>query len=137
MSIEGSINVSALFHDRDGTTAVKVVSLRSSNEYTSGKVAIITGTAGTTGITFSAVDDGSPVSTLYRDASGAFVSFAQITRLALKANSGTVSLVGGTFDMQVASGHVAFVPCSLAEGDSFSVSAASGTVSYTVLIYGA
>ena len=47
MSIEGSINVSALFHDKDGTTAMKVVSLRSSDEYTTGKVAIISGTAGT------------------------------------------------------------------------------------------
>ena len=40
MSIEGSINVSALFHDRDGTTAMKVLSLRSSDEYTTGKVRI-------------------------------------------------------------------------------------------------
>lgn len=136
MSIEGSINVSALFHDRDGTTAVKVLSLRSADEYTTGNVAIVAGTAGTAADYFHAVDDGSPTTTLYRDASGAFVSFRSITRVAAKANSGTLVLAGSTFDAQVLQGTVALIPCSLAEGDSFSVAAYSGTVSYTVLIYG-
>lgn len=74
MSIEGSINVSALFHDRDGTTAMKVVSLRSANEHTTGKVAIITGTAGTAQTTI--VTDG-----VYRDAEGSLVTITEPLRV--------------------------------------------------------
>ena len=85
MSIEGSINVSALFHDRDGITAMKVVSLRSSNEYTTGKVAIITGTAGTaqTSIAFEDV---------YRDAAGELVSLVP-TRVAFAWSSANSRLL--------------------------------------------
>ena len=66
MSIEGRINIDALFHDKDGTASLKVVSLESSNAYTSGKVAIITGTAGTAQTSIA-------VSGVYRDASGQLV----------------------------------------------------------------
>lgn len=66
MSIDGRINIDALFHDKDGTASLKVLSLESSNAYTSGKVALITGTAGTAQTTIT-------VSGVYRDASGQLV----------------------------------------------------------------
>jgi hypothetical protein len=44
MAIDGRINVDVLFHDTDGTTSLKVVSLEDSTAYTTGKVAIVTGT---------------------------------------------------------------------------------------------
>lgn len=50
MSIDGRITVDCLFHDKDGTAALKVVSLSDSTEYTTGKVAIITGTCGTAAV---------------------------------------------------------------------------------------
>lgn len=79
MAINGTISVSALFHDTDGTTAINVVSLRSANEYTTGKVAIITGTAGT-----AAVSLGNIKSTTYRSASGELISFSEIDRVAFR-----------------------------------------------------
>lgn len=85
MSIEGSINVSALFHDRDGTTAMKVVSLRSSDEYTTGKVAIVTGTVGTTAL--SLWSSGGLGFGGYRDAAGNLVSIGQVTRIVLRCNT--------------------------------------------------
>lgn len=76
MSIEGSINVSALFHDRDGTTAMKVVSLREAQEYTgTQQVVFLTGTANTTGATISAF------SNAYRDAKGQAVLLPVVNRL--------------------------------------------------------
>ena len=54
-----------LFHDTDGTTSLKVVSLEDSTAYITGKVAIVTGTCGTTNVTVAT----SP--STFRDASGA------------------------------------------------------------------
>jgi hypothetical protein len=69
MAIDGRINVDVLFHDTDGTTSLKVVSLEDSTAYTTGKVAIVTGTVGTTEVSVS-ISPGT-----YRDASGAIVNF--------------------------------------------------------------
>lgn len=45
MTIEGRINVDALFHDKGGTATMRVLSLSSGSQYKTGKVAFITGTA--------------------------------------------------------------------------------------------
>jgi hypothetical protein len=54
MAIDGRINVDVLFHDTDGTASLKVVSLEDSTAYTTGQVAIVTGTCGTTAVTINA-----------------------------------------------------------------------------------
>ena len=66
MSVEGRISVDVVFHDTDGANAINVVSLQSATEYTTGKVAVITGTAGTAQTAIS-------ISGVYRDASGQLV----------------------------------------------------------------
>lgn len=127
MSINGSISVNALFHDTDGTTSLKIVSLKSSDEYTTGKVAIVTGTVGTSAVSVST----SP--TTYRDASGAFVSFANVDRVVCKASrpcnfdDGGTSIVGQTLCVFSTSGtpDVGIVP-----------NYSSGTASYTLVLYG-
>jgi hypothetical protein len=53
MAIDGRINVDVLFHDTDGTTSLKVVSLEDSTAYTTGQVAIVTGTCGTATVTIN------------------------------------------------------------------------------------
>jgi len=136
MSIEGTITVSALFHDKDGTTAMKVVSLRSSNEYTTGKVAIITGTAGTAQTTIAT--DG-----VYRDAEGSLVTITEPLRVLFAWNrSGgrTLELVDfddfafariASRDSQVA----ATVGTSIQE---FRLRASNNnTGTYTIVLYGA
>lgn len=74
MSIEGRINVDVLFHDTDGTASLKVVSLQSSNAYTSGRVAVVTGTVGTAQTTISVND-------VYKDASGSPVTISDSERV--------------------------------------------------------
>ena len=84
MPLDGRINVDVLFHDTDGTTALKVVSLEDSKAYTSGKVAIVTGTVGTAHVNLESALSG------YRNASGDLVDPSQLilgaTRVALRSS---------------------------------------------------
>ncbi len=74
MSIDGRINIDALFHDKDGTASLKVVSLQSTDSYTSGNVAIVTGTVGTAQTTIS-------VAGVYKDAAGNPVTISDSERV--------------------------------------------------------
>jgi len=56
MSLDGFVSSSAIFHDKDGTTTLKVTDLASYEHYTSGKMAFITGTCGTAAVTFDLTD---------------------------------------------------------------------------------
>ena len=135
MSIEGSINVSALFHDKDGTTAMKVVSLRSSNEYTTGKVAIITGTAGTAQTTI--VTDG-----VYRDEEGSLVTITEPLRVLFAWNrSGSRTLELVDFDdfafARIASRDNQAAATVGTTVQEFRLRASSNnTGTYTIVIYG-
>lgn len=139
MSINGRISIDAIFHDKDGTASFKVVSLNDSREYTTGKVAIISGTVGTTEVTFTTRDDGDPTST-YRDASGELVSLTAITKVALKATTQTRHLVFGdssaSTSIFIRAGEVLVYPCSTTPGDNVSVRSFTGTASYTIILIG-
>lgn len=131
MAIDGRINVDVLFHDTDGTASLKVVSLEGSTAYTSGKVAIVTGTCGTTAVTIAT----SP--SVYRNASGSLVSFSTIERVAFAATpSATVDVqqrvAGGDNSITSRSGQVAVVDTPAV---TF-VYTTAGTASYTLVIYG-
>ena len=76
MSIEGRINVDVLFHDKDGTNAINVLSLQDSSEFTSGKVAVISRTVGSGTITLDWAT--------YRDSQGQLVSITNPTRLSFR-----------------------------------------------------
>lgn len=138
MSIEGRIDINVLFHDKDGQR-LKIVSLNNSKEYTTGKVAVVSGTVGTAAVTFEARDDGGPVST-YRDASGALVSFAEITSVAVKATTANRPLIfgdsGGGVSIIIRGSEVLAYPCSVSAGDNVSVRSSSGTATYTIVLYG-
>jgi hypothetical protein len=139
MSVEGRISVDVVFHDTDGTNAINVVSLQDSKEYTTGKVAIVSGTIGTTEIAFRTYDAGDASST-YRDASGSLVSFAAITKVALKSTAPTRALVFGdesaSISLAIPGGDVLIYPCNVTPNDAVSVRSFSGTASYTVILYG-
>jgi hypothetical protein len=60
-----------LFHDKDGTASLKVVSLQDSQAYTTGKVAVITGTLGTASTQISHLD-------VYRGADGEYVNLYSV-----------------------------------------------------------
>ena len=140
MSINGRISIDAIFHDKDGTASFKVVSLNDSREYTTGKVAIISGTVGTTEVTFTTYDDGESPTSTYRDASGELVSLTAITKVALKATTQTRHLVfvdsTGQTSIFIRAGEVLVYPCSTTPGDNVSVCSFTGTASYTIILIG-
>ena len=139
MSIDGRINVDVLFHDKDGTASLKVVSLNDSREYTTGKVAIVSGTIGTTAVTFASSDSGDPVST-YRDASGQLVSLSSITKVVIKATTPNKPLVLTDQDsgnaISVPAEEVLVYPCGISPSDGVTVRSSSGTGTYTIILYG-
>lgn len=140
MAINGRINVDVLFHDTDGTTSLKVVSLESATDYTAGKVAVVTGTCGTTAVTIANLGG----ALAYRDASGAQVLFSSFDRMAVQGSSALILAGAGQYaDMSLVStgGRVAvcdkppqelIVPVS----GSLNIRTKSGTASYTVVIHG-
>lgn len=132
MSIEGRISIDALFHDKDGTASLKVVSLQDSRAYTSGKVAIVSGTCGTSAVTIQVAP------TAYRDASGAFVSFVEIERFVIK--SGTSRLVVNNPSVSVDANGLSVVSNATGDFDDPAqlptVRTNAGTTTYTIVMYG-
>lgn len=134
MSIEGRIAIDVNFADSSDATGVqslKKISLVDTKSYTTGKVAIVTGTCGTAGVTVALAP------TTYRDSSGGLVSFAAIERVAFSASP------AANIDVQQRSGGGDNVITSrsgaLAVVDTPSVTfvyTTAGTASYTLVIYG-
>jgi hypothetical protein len=136
MALQGRINVDVLFHDTDGTASLKVVSLEGSTEYATGKVAVVTGTVGTTRVTIS------PASLTYKDAAGDVVSFASVRRIAFQASGPPVALIRGGLASNISAWSVNDV-CVVSESLSgslvaggYGVATTAGTASYTMVIYG-
>jgi hypothetical protein len=135
MAINGRINVDVLFHDTDGTASLKVVSLEDSTEYTSGKVAIVTGTCGTTQVAITL----NPSE--YRDASGDLVSFvspALPDRVAFQAFGGNVVLTNNDLYGELHSGDGSIAVCKWSGVASYvrNTGAPGSTSSYTIVFYG-
>lgn len=132
MSIEGRTNVDVLFHDLDGTSAVRIVSMVSSDYLASGKVAIVSGTHGPSSHTIAKNSTG------YKDASGAEVSFSTITRIGLKASHPmTLSTQGSAVIVRSDANRVSFSDASMDNGNlTLTPLYTAGTGAYTVFIYG-
>ena len=132
MSIEGRINIDVLFHDKDGTASLKVVSLQDSRAYTTGKVAIVSGTVGTSAVTIQVAP------TAYRDASGALVSFFEIQRYVIR--SGPAALIVNNPTVTVDPNSLSIVSSSHGDFDDATqqptVRTPTGTSSYTIAMYG-
>ena len=137
MPLEGRISIDVGFTDTSdagGAQSLKRISLIDSSAYTTGNVAIVTGTAGTAQTT---VVNTSSLS--YRNAAGSIVTFNQVRRVAF-AYSGSVGRVltetnDNSFAMisgenRVAMSDVVLPSVSLQLGPSL------GTGTYTIVIYG-
>lgn len=134
MSIEGRIAIDVSFSDStsaSGVQSLKRIALTSTDSYSTGKVAVLTGTVGTAAVTLAVAPS------VYRDASGAFVSFSTITRVAYKS-SGATTLSDLSTDAVMKSDADAVAVTAMAgnQGDGLSIAAGSGTSTYTVVIYG-
>lgn len=145
MSIDGSISASALFHDKDGTTTLKVVSLDSAESPSTGRVAIVTGTCNSSGVTIDLADTG------YVAADGSAVNWdasaQSINRIAFSASPWANATGNGPlreFKLSSSSGNVAMstVPhggFGAAGTYTYSVTVAPEaftTATYTLVIYG-
>jgi hypothetical protein len=131
MSVEGRISVDVVFHDTDGTNAINVVSLQSSTQYTTGKVAVITRTVSSGTITLDWAD--------YRDAQGQPVSIGNPTRLSLK-HSGLCTVTqtddNGGRELRFVSllGEPIVVPVN--PSYSIQVQTVGGSATLTAVVYG-
>lgn len=141
MSIEGRIAIDVSFTDTATASSVQNVqriALTSTDAYTTGKVAVISGTMTTAG-TFISV---SPIPG-YVDVSGSAVSFTTVDRVAYKADQDSrVSDVSNTARVRSVGGQIAIGGISAGTGDSLTISRTSaltwsaGTASYTLVLYG-
>jgi hypothetical protein len=137
MPLEGRISVDVGFTDTDssgGAQSLKRISLMEATSYTTGKVAVVTGTAGTAATTVAAT-----LSLPYRDASGNLVSFSEVRRVAF-AYSGSVArslneTQDSAFSIVSAEGRVAISECVL-PGVSLQLGVSVGTGTYTIVLYG-
>ena len=133
MGLDGRINVDVLFHDTDGTASLKVVSLAGSAAYSSGKVAVVSGTVGTSQQSISTA--------AYRDAAGQEVSFSSVTRVALQSSGREVRYLQSSIPEnvglislgQLAVGDLSPVFPSLI---NHRIRTTAGTASYTLVLYG-
>jgi hypothetical protein len=134
MSIEGRIAIDVSFSDSttsSGVQSLKKISLVDTTAYTTGKVAIVTGTCNTS--SDNVVSLSSPG---YRDSSGQVVSFSNITRVAFHATRST-GLFAGIVNYGRSDGNVSVTNFEVPLGvTGFILRTTAGTASYTLVLYG-
>ena len=139
--VRGTISVDVAFTDSttvSGAQSLKTITLRDATEYTSGKVAVVSGTVGTAAVTVDVTD------LTYRDSSGTLVFFQNPfpIRFAFSATGSTlVECRGG--QVFASSRAVLFsknnsVSVSDTDGDTIEIEVigTAGTASYTLVLYG-
>jgi len=135
-NVSGTISVNVEFRDTttsSGVQSLKTITLREATEYTTGKVAIVTGTVGTASATISFN------STAYKNAAGSAVSFSQVQRLAFSASPLAfldVSAALGGGDAVLVSRQNEATLVDARESGSAIVYTTAGAASYTLVLYG-
>lgn len=132
MSIEGRINVDVLFHDKSGTSSIKVLSLNSTVDVSGYPiVSFVQRTAGTAAITVNANSDFG-----YRDASGAIPQFANIDALLFRWSGSELRTARheSLYSLDSKNGVLAFTP--VWDGTSIELSQCSQTGTYTIVAFG-
>jgi hypothetical protein len=138
-SVRGTISVDVAFTDSttvSGAQSLKTIVLRDATEYTTGKVAIFTGTVGTA--SNSSVSLAPPMLPSYRDSTGEEVNISIVSRIAFQASREcTVVNPSSPSDSLRSRGGVALTDWP---GNAlfFDISAVftAGTASYTLVVYG-
>lgn len=140
-SVRGTISVDVAFTDSttvSGAQSLKTITLRDATEYTTGRVAVVTGTVGSAVVTIQT----SP--SIYRDSSGEIVDFDQddgfVRRIAFQATGVRCKLDFQGGDLAYSSGAVSVIDTLgvVAAGDPLSIArdVTAGTASYTLVLYG-
>jgi hypothetical protein len=135
MSVEGRITVDALFHDKDGTNAVNVVSLAKTTEYATGKVLVVTGTAGTAQTTVL-------LDNVYRDATGQPVVIGEALRIAFSWDRDTarrlevIDFDDGAFCTLASRSNDVAVSAGTQIQQARLTASSGNTGTYTIIVYG-
>jgi hypothetical protein len=135
MSIEGRIAIDVSFADSatsSGVQSLKKISLTDTTSYTTGKVAVLTGTCGTAGVSIS-------IPPLYRNADGSMSTLTLPTRVAFSATGTNLARLSDVnlLRLQSKSGAVSVSDMEPADDNlSIEVVGTAGTASYTLVLYG-
>ena len=137
-NVSGSIVVNVDFRDFTSVANVqslKTISLRDTKDYTTGKVAIVSGTVGMAAVELWNSGDGISFGG-YKNASGNTVSLGSVTRIALRASGlgakledsdlGIVELFSVNNEVSIGNNI----------GQALSVAALDGTSAFTAVLYG-
>jgi hypothetical protein len=134
MSIDGRIAIDVDFSDlttSSGVQSLKKITLTDTTSYTTGKVAIVTGTVGTAAVSVAVTPSN------YKDSSGAAVSFASVIRFAFASSAAAVCSEATGDGVAISGGSRVSVCDSRNAGTAgFNVSAYAGTASYSLVVYG-
>ena len=130
MSVTGRVNVGVVFHDTDGDSSIKVVSLDDARAYTTGKVASVSGTCGTSAVSISLGSLG------YRDASGALVTLTSVTDVFFSATADSVLTATGASASLWATGNRVSATALPVAPSGLTVASRAGTASYTIVLHG-
>ena len=133
MAVSGTINVSMSFVDSttsSGVVSEKKAALSSADVYTSGKVAVVSGTVGT------AVQNIDLTSLNYRNAAGELVTISTVDRCGfVSGNEAFVQFVDIDIKLHSTNNHMAVTSVHNTD-DTVHVYTTNGTSSYTLLFYG-
>jgi len=142
MSIEGRIAIDVSFADTatsSGVQSLKKIALTDTQSYTSGKVAIVTGTCGTAAVQAWAIAQDID----YKDANGNAVQMSTVNRIAFQASPSAVvrgSGTWGTIDLTSLSNQPSISAQPVYEtpqfGGTLNIRTITGTASYTLVLYG-
>lgn len=138
-TVNGTITVDVQFRDSttsSGVQSLKTIALRDTTEYTTGKVAVLTGTAGTATVSLGEYGE-----TPYKDSSGTAVDFNSISRVAFSwsgTNQRTLTdgLTSPSSIVLNSSGGRGSVTDFSAASVQPTISAGTGTGTYTIVLYG-
>jgi hypothetical protein len=137
-NVSGSIAVNVEFRDSTSVANVqslKTISLRDTKDYATGKVAIVSGTVGTTAVELWSQGGGISFGG-YKNASGNTVSLGQVARIALQASGLGAKLEDADLDVVELFSVNNEVSIGNNIGLTLFVSAIDGTSAFTAVLYG-
>jgi len=138
MSVRGTIAVDVAFTDSTttaGGSSLNTITLRDATEYTTGKVAIVSGTVGTTVIQI----DPYVFEDLYRDSSGNAATFPNgLSRIAFRASRKAKMVEGADESIVISDNTIAVseMADNASSGIAIQVIGTAGTAFYTLVMYG-
>jgi hypothetical protein len=137
-NVSGSIAVNVEFRDSTSVANVqslKTISLRDTKDYATGKVAIVSGTVGTTAVELWSPGDGISFGG-YKNAAGNAVTLGSVSRIALRASGngarvedidlGVIELLSVNNEVSIGNNI----------GQTLSIAAIDGTSAFTAVLYG-